>query len=196
MRVGLPIRRNFVRYTPDAKYALYCGVLESYARGDGILTLQDLFFGLTYKRHANDCGFRTLNDKGDDWRLEFSRAPRIVHTPEHPKLLTRYRYKVSAEAKRALQFAAQEASRNRVFWIDTDHLQCGIIAHDDQIAKLLETVGYSMEQTQALGASGRLKYPVKPPSLRTRLAVFPLLIPAIAFLAAFVAAVTYLHYQQ
>ena len=196
MRLRVVIRRDFARYTADTKNAIYYALLESHQRGDGTLTLDDLLFGLTYKRHSGTCGFRSLNELGDSWRVATGRGPRIVRTDEHAKKVQAYKFGFGTVAMKALRAAAKEADRDGEFWIDTDHLQRGILLQGGKPENLLKEAGFTFEETKRLGMDGRKDHPPRQPTIRERLNVYPVLFPLVGFGVGFVLVLLYLHVQQ
>ena len=182
--------------TVDARNALYRALLESHARGDGVVTSEDILFGLTYKVHTDDCGFCRLHQLGEDWRLRVGRGPMVVNSTEVRTALVDYKHAMSEQAIKVMQNAIKEANRDRQFWIDTDHLQRGLLTEDSKAKSLLEEAGYTMDETRRLGQRGRERYPPKEPGLKIRLARYPLFWPAVGFVGGVIATLIYLHSQQ
>jgi hypothetical protein len=154
----------FKRYDPDAKLVIYYAVIiATHAQRQRIGT-NELLIGLTWRQHAQDCAFRKLKD---DFQLIWS-ATGFAHLP-----LTTIPYKpskipLSKQARRALLLAADEADRAGNYWIDIDHIMCGLLREAGSAERVLLATGWTLETVRAAGERGREAHPQKPVPTVTR----------------------------
>jgi len=141
-------------------------------RGANEIEPKDILLGLARDKHQDECGFRFLRERREDLALAVGltwpslEKYREAATKKEPLPL-------SAESKRVLHIGREEAEKTKQYWIDTDHLQMGLLLLEGPPAMALEGIGYTIASTRQQGAAARLQWPPRQPNLAQRMRGYP-----------------------
>ena len=131
----------FERYTEKARRVIFFARYEASQYGSHTIETEHLLLGLFREDHALARKF--LNERGgiqsirDAIESQITRGERISTSVEVP---------LSAESKRVLHYAAEEAARLGAKHIATEHLLLGILREDGaRAARLLQERGLTLD---------------------------------------------------
>ena len=164
-------RRLFARYTDSAKRVIFYAMHGAVERGAGEIEPNDILLGLARDKHHDECGFRFLHERREDLALAVGLEwPSLANCREQAK---KKRPPLSAGSKSVLRIAHEEAEKSRQYWIDTDHLQVGLLLLEGPAAMVLEGIGYTIASTRQQGTAARLQWPPRQPTLAQRMRGYP-----------------------
>ncbi|MGC1156777.1 MAG: Clp protease N-terminal domain-containing protein, partial [Acidobacteriaceae bacterium] len=128
----------FERYTESAKRVVFFARIEANHHDDPAISAEHLLLGLTWEAKSGLATFVPLKDLAIDLRARMG----IPHLPStsHPYLRDRT-IPLDNVAKLALAYAAEEADRDRQYWIDCDHLLRGLLRFPNEATKALTQSG-------------------------------------------------------
>jgi len=130
-----------------------------------------MLLGLSTDRHQEDCPFRFVHERREELASFTGLSLPVFETPFPP--LTDPKPQLSNGSRRVLAYAVKEADTSGQFWIDTDHLQAGLIREGGIAAEALASIRYTLEATRAAGAKARMRWPPKKPTIAQRCATYP-----------------------
>ncbi|HUN88915.1 MAG TPA: Clp protease N-terminal domain-containing protein [Terriglobales bacterium] len=146
----------FKRYTEPARRAIYFTRLEAQMRGEAPISVAHLLAGLTW-----DSDTRVERVAG--LRSRSAELHGIVGLPHFPTTASPYDSKtdlpLNDDAKKTLAYAAEEAERDRQFWIDTDHVLRGILRFQNATGEALEKAGFELDQLRMASDKDRKENP-------------------------------------
>ena len=151
----------FERYTEQARRAIYFARFEAIFRAQPEITPTTLLLGLTWDEDNRACTIWPLKDKVVD-------LCSLLQVPHRPTSATPYDLRVDIpldlDSKKALAYAAIESNRGLQYWIDTDHLLCGILRVPCQATTSLELAGLSLRRARRASRLDRRRLrPLKTP---------------------------------
>jgi ATP-dependent Clp protease ATP-binding subunit ClpC len=130
----------FERFIEQARRALFFSRYEASRHGQRTIELEHLLLGVIRERIARDLLI------GAHVPLDQLRAAIESHLVRDEYLPTSIEIPFSAETKRALQFAAEEADRLGHSYVGAEHLVLGVLReHESFVASVLGRYGLSLD---------------------------------------------------
>lgn len=114
----------FERYTEAARRVIFCAKAEADHRDEAAIDPRDILLGLVRETNSRLVTIIPLADLAVDLRARMG-IPHLRIT-QHPYLRQRD-IPLHATGKAVLAHAAEEADRDRQYWIDCDHLLRGLL---------------------------------------------------------------------
>jgi hypothetical protein len=139
----------FERYTENARRAVFFARYEAVQHGSPYIETEHLLLGLL----REDLAVRNLlKQTAEDWQIRnvieqtLSRRQRIPESVEVP---------LSADSKKALLLAAEEADRLEHRWIGTEHMLLGLLrVENSRAAQIVMTKGVTARHVRSVIAKG------------------------------------------
>jgi ATP-dependent Clp protease ATP-binding subunit ClpA len=128
----------FERMSGPARRAIFHARDEALTRGAPKIEPTDLVLGLCRDVHQSDSQSIDLHEKEASFRDLFGRG--AFATP----VSTDKNIGLSKTSKLALAYACEEAEKDHVHSIDSEHLLRGVLRTEDEAAAKLTAAGYSL----------------------------------------------------
>lgn len=148
----------FQRYTEQARRAIYFARHEAQMRREAPISASHLLVGLTWDsdtRAERVAGLRTR-------AVEFHAIAGLAHFPTTASpYSSKTQIALDDDSKKTLAYAAEEAERDRQFWIDTDHLLRGMLRFPNSIGEALTNAGFELKQLRVASEQDRRENPPK-----------------------------------
>jgi len=180
----------FRRFTDEAKRAIYFAHIEAMHRHQIAISPKDLLVGLTWDQKSRASQAASLKEHAVTLRASLG-------IPHLPSTSLPYRrdgaIPLDSGAKKVVALAAEEADRDRQYWVDSDHLLRGLLAFENAAGEALAHLGVNLESIRLTSIADRIQHPPEPTprfgrailwTTRHRLALLPLML--LAFLLALV----------
>jgi hypothetical protein len=148
----------FERFTDAAKRAIYFARLEANHRDADCITPEYILAGLTWE--SDTCaGITSLKELTLTLRAHIE----LPHLPSTPFPYLRDRdIPLSADGKKTLAYAVEEANRDRQYWIDCDHLLRGLLSFHNGACDVLEQAGINLSSERSAAKLHSRKHPSTP----------------------------------
>jgi len=154
----------FERYNEQARRVVFFARYEATQRGSEKITTAHLLLGLTREKDSRADAIGSLRSKIPDpcELLGIAHRP-VTQVP----LFKKAGPPLDNDSKKTLAYAAQEADRDKEYWIDTDHILRALLCFPNEASPALDSIPLDLNSTRARSKSHRIEFPSqKVPILR------------------------------
>lgn len=134
----------FERFIADARRVVFIAATEAQHRNADHITVGDLLLGLTRERPLPSPTAKRLHELAVPLRASLG----IPHLPITSRPL-RYQpgsmIPMKQDAKQALANAVTEANTGRDYWVDCDHLLCGLLVFQNDARDALMSFEFDLD---------------------------------------------------
>lgn len=146
----------FKRYADGAKRAIFLAHIEAVHRREESISVGDLLVGLTHNSESRACKIAPLKEQAVMLRS-------FMGIPDLPSTSLPYQrgpdIPLDNDAKKAVAYAAEEADRDRQYWIDSDHLLRGVLRFSNNAAEALLSANVRLDSLRSASVQNRKESP-------------------------------------
>jgi ATP-dependent Clp protease ATP-binding subunit ClpA len=146
----------FKRYSEQARRAIFFARSEATHQQADFISTSHILFGITWEENSRANTIASLKDNAVQLRSLLG----IPHRPcsSVPYHSTR-NIGLDRNSKMTLAYAAEEADKDKQFWIDTDHLLRGLLRFPNETASALQSAGIDLANARISSDSHRKTVP-------------------------------------